>query len=521
MLAHLGHPLVDMSARLLRAAVWSRHTGLHRVTAVVSDDPALESALAGAYSRFVLVGKDGIRLHEEILYAGGWLREDGTFRRVESLSAVSGMLDRALTRGTAAAPAIQARLAAQWARAQSGLITAIERRTEERLASLTTKLAAREEAERRVIITGAARFEATLRRALAESEVEEDALFSVVEGRGDEREIAQWRRDRENWQAKLDDAGGQARPRARPGGLPLRRDHAAQLPRRGDLRRAPQGGGPMSPRPRTSRGSRREAHIEWLKLIDLSGPFLSVPVLTAEWPDLEPLDGTERDRLRRAHGDWQASGDRLAWIGFVLEELLGWQGLVRRDDMDRLALPVAEHEAVITPSFTLNDPASGDSAPARHGQRRLPGGAGARLGLAGHPRGPAGPAVPRPRRRAGAGDRRPMVGSGVGPGRGSHHGGRLRQHLVARFIRTDGGPSLHLPASAQAVVRRAGGSSAPGAAPGVTEAPGRHHRGPRRPGPPGGGTPGRGVRPLRRFRGCATRGRSEPAARRCTAAPSP
>ena len=203
-LAHLGHPLVDMSARLLRAAVWSGHTGLHRVTAVVSDDPALESTLVGAYSRFVLVGKDGIRLHEEILYACGWLREDGTFRRVDSLSAVSGMLDRALTRGTAAAPAIQARLAAQWARARSGLITAIERRTEERLASLTAKLAARQEAERRVITTGAARFEATLRRALAESEAEEDALFSVVEGRGDEREIAQWRRDRENWQVKLD-----------------------------------------------------------------------------------------------------------------------------------------------------------------------------------------------------------------------------------------------------------------------------------------------------------------------------
>ena len=116
----------------------------------------------------------------------------------------------------------------------------------------------------------------------------------------------------------------------------------------------------MSPRPRTSRGSRREAHIEWLKLIDVSGPFLSVPVLTKEWPDLEPLDSAERDKLRRAHGDWQASGDRLAWIAFVLEELLGWQGLVRRDDMERHALPVAEHETVITPSFTLNDPASGD-----------------------------------------------------------------------------------------------------------------------------------------------------------------
>jgi hypothetical protein len=112
--------------------------------------------------------------------------------------------------------------------------------------------------------------------------------------------------------------------------------------------------------PRGSHGSRREAHIEWLKLIDVSGPFLSVPVLTKEWPDLEPLDGAERDRLRRAHGDWQASGDRSSWITFVLEDLLGWQGQVSRDDMGRLALPVEEHETVITPSFILNGPASGD-----------------------------------------------------------------------------------------------------------------------------------------------------------------
>ena len=35
--------------------------------------------------------------------------------------------------------------------------------------------------------------------------MEEDALFSVVEGRGDEREIAQYRRDRENWQIKLEE----------------------------------------------------------------------------------------------------------------------------------------------------------------------------------------------------------------------------------------------------------------------------------------------------------------------------
>jgi hypothetical protein len=112
-LAHLGHPLVDSAARLLRAAVWSGHTGLHRVTAVVSDDPGLEHTLVGAYSRFVLVGADGIRLHEEILYAGGWLPDAGRFRRLENLSVLGGILDRALTKGSPASPVVQDRLAAQ------------------------------------------------------------------------------------------------------------------------------------------------------------------------------------------------------------------------------------------------------------------------------------------------------------------------------------------------------------------------------------------------------------------------
>ena len=179
-LAHLGHPLVDMSARLLRAAVWSGHTGLHRVTAVVSDDPALEHTLVGAYSRFVLVGADGIRLHEEILYAGGWLRETARSAawRASPCSAASW---------TGRLPA--ARLPRRSSRTgwpRSGrepgtrLLTAIERRTDERLRSLQAKLAARQEDERRRIITGSERFAATLRKALAESEAEEGALFSVA-----------------------------------------------------------------------------------------------------------------------------------------------------------------------------------------------------------------------------------------------------------------------------------------------------------------------------------------------------
>ena len=107
---------------------------------------------------------------------------------------------------------------------------------------------------------------------------------------------------------------------------------------------------------------RRQAHIDWLKLIEVSGPFLSVPVLTAEWPDLEPLDNKDRYRLRQEHRQWQErpAAHRDDWIAYVLKDLLGWQGAVQHDDLARFILDVPEHEAAITPSFALADPATGD-----------------------------------------------------------------------------------------------------------------------------------------------------------------
>ncbi|MGH3224920.1 MAG: hypothetical protein ACRDPY_40615, partial [Streptosporangiaceae bacterium] len=107
---------------------------------------------------------------------------------------------------------------------------------------------------------------------------------------------------------------------------------------------------------------RRQAHIDWLKLIEVSGPFLSVPVLTAEWPDLEPLDRRARDRLRQEHRQWQEAPakNKTDWITFVLGDLLGWKGAVQRDDLAGLALDVPEHETTIAPSFTLADPATGE-----------------------------------------------------------------------------------------------------------------------------------------------------------------
>jgi hypothetical protein len=107
--------------------------------------------------------------------------------------------------------------------------------------------------------------------------------------------------------------------------------------------------------------SRRAQHIEWLKLIEVSGPFLSVPVLIKEWPDLEPLDSAALTTLRREHADWQSGGNTAEWISFVLANLLGWDDTLSFDgaDLAKLALEVPEHEAVITPSFTVIDPADG------------------------------------------------------------------------------------------------------------------------------------------------------------------
>ena len=43
-------------------------------------------------------------------------------------------------------------------------------------------------------------------------------------------------------------------------------------------------------------------HDDWLSLIEISGPFLAVPVLKEAFPQgLEELDGIKRKRLRHAY----------------------------------------------------------------------------------------------------------------------------------------------------------------------------------------------------------------------------
>ena len=89
---HLGHPIVQKAQRLLRRSLWSVDSPLSRVTAVVVDD--LEESFVAAVTRMVLVGRGGIRLHEEVFLAGVRLRG----RRAMAEEKAEAALDKALDR---------------------------------------------------------------------------------------------------------------------------------------------------------------------------------------------------------------------------------------------------------------------------------------------------------------------------------------------------------------------------------------------------------------------------------------
>ncbi|GAA1434516.1 hypothetical protein GCM10009601_59160 [Streptomyces thermospinosisporus] len=130
----------------------------------------------------------------------------------------------------------------------------------------------------------------------------------------------------------------------------------------------------MSPRRTMSRGAAaakaqatdgRRQHQEWLDLTEVSGPFLTMPVLLRAWPQLDALEKDERARLRARHADWQTdpTAGRDEWVAYILGRLLEWgdalvfrQGESEHFGLDRLTLRVAEHNTEVRPDFALVEP---------------------------------------------------------------------------------------------------------------------------------------------------------------------
>ncbi|MFM9702114.1 Eco57I restriction-modification methylase domain-containing protein [Streptomyces galilaeus] len=109
----------------------------------------------------------------------------------------------------------------------------------------------------------------------------------------------------------------------------------------------------------------RRQHQEWLDLTEVSGPFLTMPVLLRAWPQLDALEKDERARLRARHADWQTdtTAGRDEWVAYLLGRLLGWddalafrQGDSEHHGLDRLTLRVAEHNTEVRPDFALVEP---------------------------------------------------------------------------------------------------------------------------------------------------------------------
>jgi hypothetical protein len=114
-------------------------------------------------------------------------------------------------------------------------------------------------------------------------------------------------------------------------------------------------------------------HSEWLSLVEVSGPFLSMPVLMRVFPQGLIAHDPEKFRtLKLAHEEWQANNEggrhtnpalHGTWIKFVLTNLLG---LPAESILEHQAIPQSlavtppgEHAETVRPSLVLNDPATG------------------------------------------------------------------------------------------------------------------------------------------------------------------
>ncbi len=178
-LAHLNHRLVQMSLRLLRAEVWAAGESrkLHRVSARLVPNGVLDTPAVAVYARLMLLGGDSQRLHEELITAGGELRE-GRFVALDE-ARLGRALDLALP--DPAPPAIRARLAELWPLHAAPLLAALERRKETLTRELRKTLAERERKELRDVATILEELRKNILAELHQPEVVQLALFTAPE----------------------------------------------------------------------------------------------------------------------------------------------------------------------------------------------------------------------------------------------------------------------------------------------------------------------------------------------------
>lgn len=105
-------------------------------------------------------------------------------------------------------------------------------------------------------------------------------------------------------------------------------------------------------------------HNEWLSLVEVSGPFLSLPVLLRVFPQgLDAHDTEMSKNVRLAFGEWEEHQQEVAihtaWLEFVLKRTLGYPDdylLTGQALPDGLEARVHEHGETLRPAYALKAP---------------------------------------------------------------------------------------------------------------------------------------------------------------------
>lgn len=112
-------------------------------------------------------------------------------------------------------------------------------------------------------------------------------------------------------------------------------------------------------------------HAEWLSLIEISGPFLTVSMLDQAFPQgLEAVETPRRQKLRAAYEEWHEAVDQEdkllpelhgEWVHLVLTEMLGYdhESLIHASSWPNELPSVAsqDHVGTFTPDWIVCSPA--------------------------------------------------------------------------------------------------------------------------------------------------------------------
>lgn len=149
-LAHLGHRLVQQATWLLRAEIWSTEADprMSRVASRVVSDDVADELIALVHARLVITGAAGHRLHEEVIAAGGRVR-NGRFARISTVGEIIRLVE-APTLAVPPAPTAKPFVDA-WDTVSEGLLNALNRREQERVESLAGTLASRSDEDAKAV----------------------------------------------------------------------------------------------------------------------------------------------------------------------------------------------------------------------------------------------------------------------------------------------------------------------------------------------------------------------------------